>query len=106
SVAAFFIVILFRHPIATALTISASLAQIGEFSFILADLGVKLDLLPKEAHSLILGGAILSILMNPVLFVAIDWLKPRLEKRMGGMVSKPVAARAAAPAAEAPPDAV
>ncbi len=92
SVAAFFIVILFRHPVATALTISASLAQIGEFSFILADLGVKLDLLPDEARDLILAGAILSILMNPVLFAGIDWLKPRLEKRMGKIPIKPAPA--------------
>jgi CPA2 family monovalent cation:H+ antiporter-2 len=82
SLAAFFIVLAFRHPVATALTISASLAQIGEFSFILAELGVKLELLPTEARDLILAGAILSILLNPVLFAAIDWLKPRLEKRI------------------------
>jgi CPA2 family monovalent cation:H+ antiporter-2 len=61
SVAAFLIVLAFHHPLATALTISASLAQIGEFSFILAELGVALNLLPKAGRDLILAGAILSI---------------------------------------------
>ena len=68
SLAAYGIIRLFRHPSRTALTISASLAQIGEFSFILAGLGVTLGALPTEAQDLILAGAILSILINPVLF--------------------------------------
>jgi CPA2 family monovalent cation:H+ antiporter-2 len=72
SLAAFAIVRAFGHPQSTALTISASLAQIGEFSFILAGLGVSLALLPEQGRDLVLAGAILSILMNPVLFVAID----------------------------------
>ena len=75
SIAAFLLVRLFRHPTGTALIISASLAQIGEFSFILAALGVELNLLPQEGRDLILAGAILSILANPVLFAAIDRLK-------------------------------
>jgi CPA2 family monovalent cation:H+ antiporter-2 len=75
SIAAFVIVRLFGHPTATALTIAASLAQIGEFSFILAGLGVGLKLLPEPARDLILAGAILSILLNPLLFAALDrWL--------------------------------
>ncbi len=75
SVAAFVIVKLFRYSTSTALTISASLAQIGEFSFILAGLGVSLALLPERARDLILAGAILSILFNPLFFVALDrWL--------------------------------
>jgi monovalent cation:H+ antiporter-2, CPA2 family len=75
SIAAFAIVRLFGHPTATALTIAASLAQIGEFSFILAGLGVGLKLLPEPARDLILAGAILSILLNPLLFAALDrWL--------------------------------
>ncbi|PRD45125.1 Kef family K(+) transporter [Phyllobacterium phragmitis] len=82
SVAAFLIVRSFGHPIGTALTISASLAQIGEFSFILAELGVGLKLLPEEGRDLILGGAILSILLNPLVFLAMDRLRPRLEKRL------------------------
>ncbi|WP_407168795.1 YbaL family putative K(+) efflux transporter [Bradyrhizobium sp. ORS 111] len=80
SLAALLIVLLFRHPIATALTISASLAQIGEFSFILAELGVALDLLPKAGRDLILAGAIFSIMLNPLVFAAIDWLTSRLER--------------------------
>jgi len=68
---AFLVVRLFGHPNTTALTISASLAQIGEFSFILASLGVALKLLPVEARDLVLAGALLSIVVNPMLFVAL-----------------------------------
>jgi CPA2 family monovalent cation:H+ antiporter-2 len=68
SVAAFAIVRAFGHPTQTALTVSASLAQIGEFSFILAGLGASLGVLPPEGRDLILAGAILSILANPVIF--------------------------------------
>jgi CPA2 family monovalent cation:H+ antiporter-2 len=81
SVAAFFIVLAFRHPLATALTISASLAQIGEFSFILAELGVTLNLLPKEGRDLILAGAILSIMLNSAMFAISDRLGERLEEK-------------------------
>jgi CPA2 family monovalent cation:H+ antiporter-2 len=84
SVAAFLIVLAFRHPTGTALTISASLAQIGEFSFILAELGVKLNLLPTAGRDLILAGAILSIMLNPLVFAAVDWLSLRLEQRPAG----------------------
>jgi CPA2 family monovalent cation:H+ antiporter-2 len=68
SVAAFAIVRAFGHPTHTALAVSASLAQIGEFSFILAGLGTSLGVLPAEGRDLILAGAILSILANPVIF--------------------------------------
>src|SRR4029077_20341748 len=81
SVAAFLIVLVFRHPLATALTISASLAQIGEFSFILAELGVALNLLPKEGRDLILAGAIISILLNPLIFATVDWLTRRFHQK-------------------------
>jgi CPA2 family monovalent cation:H+ antiporter-2 len=77
SVAAFLIVRAFRHPTGTALVISASLAQIGEFSFILAALGVDLNLLPPQGRDLILAGAILSILANPLLFAAIDRIRAK-----------------------------
>jgi CPA2 family monovalent cation:H+ antiporter-2 len=77
SVAAFIIVRAFGHARQTALIISASLAQIGEFSFILAGLGISLNLLPEQGQDLILAGAILSILLNPVFFMVID----RLQKR-------------------------
>jgi CPA2 family monovalent cation:H+ antiporter-2 len=73
SVAAFAIVRLFGYPNSHALTVSASLAQIGEFSFILAGLGVSLALLPERGRDLILAGAIISILLNPVLFALLDW---------------------------------
>jgi monovalent cation:H+ antiporter-2, CPA2 family len=68
SLAAFAIVLAFGYPVRTALTISASLAQIGEFSFILAGLGVGLGLLPPEGRDLILAGALLSITFNPFAF--------------------------------------
>ncbi|QND53573.1 Kef family K(+) transporter [Phyllobacterium sp. 628] len=81
SIAAFFIVLAFGYPTGTALIISASLAQIGEFSFILAELGVGFGMLPEEGRDLILGGAILSILLNPLVFAGVGYLKPWLEKR-------------------------
>ena len=81
SVAAFLIVRAFKYPTSTALIISASLAQIGEFSFILAGLGVTLKLMPQTGLDLILAGAIISIMANPFVFQAIDWIKPRIEKR-------------------------
>jgi CPA2 family monovalent cation:H+ antiporter-2 len=71
SLAAFLLVLLLRYPMNTALTVSASLAQIGEFSFILAALGVALGLLPVQAQTLILAGAIISIALNPLVFRAI-----------------------------------
>lgn len=80
SVAAWLIVRAFGHPNTTALTISASLAQIGEFSFILATLGLSLDLLSPMARDLILGGAILSILLNPLLFSLLDRYEARQPK--------------------------
>jgi monovalent cation:H+ antiporter-2, CPA2 family len=73
SVAAFLIVRLFGYSTSHALTVSASLAQIGEFSFILAGLGVSLALLPERGRDLILAGAIISILLNPLLFACLDW---------------------------------
>ena len=80
SLAAFAIIRLFRYPASTALLVSVSLAQIGEFSFILAGLGVDLGLLPERGRNLILAGAILSILINPLLFAALDLLHARREK--------------------------
>jgi CPA2 family monovalent cation:H+ antiporter-2 len=89
SVAAFVIVILFGYALRTALTISASLAQIGEFSFILVGLGVTLGLLPTEGRDLILAGALLSITLNPFAFATIDpierWVgvRPRVAAILG-----------------------
>jgi CPA2 family monovalent cation:H+ antiporter-2 len=83
SLAAFLLVIALRYPLNTAITVSASLAQIGEFSFILAALGLQLGLMPPEAQSLILAGAIISIALNPLLFKAVDplqnWLRSKSE---------------------------
>jgi CPA2 family monovalent cation:H+ antiporter-2 len=81
SLAAFVLVLVLRYPLNTALTVSASLAQIGEFSFILAALGMSLGLLPQLGQNLILAGAIISIAVNPLLFTAIEpvqrWLRAR-----------------------------
>jgi len=80
SLAALSIVLLFRYPLGTALTICASLAQIGEFSFILAGLGVALNLLPMEGRNLILAGALISIATNPLWFALIAPLQRWLHK--------------------------
>ncbi|RDZ29562.1 YbaL family putative K(+) efflux transporter [Lysobacter silvisoli] len=72
SIAAYAIVRAFGKPNSTALMISASLAQIGEFSFILAGLGLQLEILPPEGQDLILAGALLSIVVNPLLFAWLD----------------------------------
>ncbi|WP_342239378.1 cation:proton antiporter domain-containing protein [Inquilinus sp. OTU3971] len=103
SVAAFVIVRLFGHPVTTALLISASLAQIGEFSFILAELGVKLGLLPEAGRDLILGGAILSILLNPVVFNAFGRLRPLLDRAVPVPAGGPAIPAEEAPPAEAAP---
>ncbi len=75
SVAACALVLLLRYPLGTALTVSASLAQIGEFSFILAALGASLGLLPAEGQSLLLAGALISIATNPLWFSLIEPLQ-------------------------------
>ncbi len=81
SLAAFVLVLLFRYPLNTALTVSASLAQIGEFSFILAGLGVHLGVLPVQGQNLILAGALISIAINPLVFQVIEpaqkWIRAR-----------------------------
>ncbi|PPC97091.1 YbaL family putative K(+) efflux transporter [Methylotenera mobilis] len=75
SVAAMAITLAFRYPLNTALVVAASLAQIGEFSFILAGLGASLGILPAEGMSLILAGALISIAINPLIFSAINPFK-------------------------------
>lgn len=75
TLAASLLVLLMRYPLNTALTVSVALAQIGEFSFILASLGVSLKLLTPEAQSLILAGAIVSIALNAGLFTAVEPLR-------------------------------
>jgi K+:H+ antiporter len=99
---AYGIVRLFGHPRSTALLISATRAQIGEFSFILAGLGVSLAVLPEPGRDLILAGAIISILLNPLAYFVMDRLMPHPEP------AKPEAAKpetAAKPATAAPPPA-
>lgn len=91
SLAALGIVLLMGYPLSTALTVSGALAQIGEFSFILAGLGVTYQLLPVEGLSLVLAGALLSISANPLVFAGadlmiewsrrVDWLKASEDKR-------------------------
>jgi len=81
TLAAIALVLAFRYPLNTALTVGASLAQIGEFSFILAGLGVALGLLPIEGYSLILAGALISIALNSLVFAAIEpaqtWIRTK-----------------------------
>jgi CPA2 family monovalent cation:H+ antiporter-2 len=87
---------LFGARFDAALLLAAGLAQIGEFSFILADLGIGLGVLPERARHLILAGSILSILVNPLVFAFPGWLLPRLRRRRS-----PVAAPVVSPS-EAP----
>ena len=81
TIAAMALVLFFRYPINTALTVGASLAQIGEFSFILAALGVSLKLLSIEGQNLILAGALISITLNTFIFAAVEpiqkWIRER-----------------------------
>ncbi len=100
TLAAAALVLMFRYPLNTALTVSASLAQIGEFSFILAGLGIALGLLTQEGYSLILAGAIISIALNPLVFTAIEplqrWIRARsklarkLEQRVDPLAELPM----------------
>jgi monovalent cation:H+ antiporter-2, CPA2 family len=81
SVAAALLVLLLRYPLHTALTVSASLAQIGEFSFILLALGSTLGVMPAQAQSLVVAGALISIAINPLVFKAIGPLQRALLAR-------------------------
>jgi CPA2 family monovalent cation:H+ antiporter-2 len=100
TIAAVLLVLAFRYPLNTALTVGASLAQIGEFSFILAGLGVNLGLMPAEGQSLVLAGALISIAANATLFSAIEpfraWaiarsaLARRLEQRDDPLAALPM----------------
>jgi CPA2 family monovalent cation:H+ antiporter-2 len=105
SVAAFLIVRAFGHPTSTALTVSAALAQIGEFSFILVGLGVALSLLPEEGRDLVLAGAILSILVNPFIFAAIERGRTKLLTRIQFTADRAAAQAAPQPGPAAPPPA-
>jgi CPA2 family monovalent cation:H+ antiporter-2 len=98
---AFLMVVLLRHPIGTALIIAAGLAQIGEFSFILAEIGVSLGLLPAEGQSLIVAGALLSIALNSFLLRAAG----AIQNRLVSPVSASIHAKAAALPKKEPPQA-
>ncbi len=89
SAAAYLIVRAFRHPSDTALTISASLAQIGEFSFILATLGVSLQILPEEGRDLVLAGSLLSIIANPLIFGWLDLWQARRAQEAADVAPTP-----------------
>lgn len=80
SAAAFAIVRLFGYPPSTAATIAISLAQVGEFSFILGGLALTLNLIPKDAYDLLLGGAIFSIILNPLLFFLLAHYEAYLDR--------------------------
>ena len=88
GLAAIAVVLTLRYPIRTGVVVAASLAQVGEFSFILAGLGMSLGLLPKEGHDLILAGALISIALNPLVFSLVGpaerWFSrhPRLAARL------------------------
>lgn len=88
SIAASFVVLLLRYPLNTALVVSASLAQIGEFSFILGGLSVQMKLLPKEGLELIIAGSLLSICLNPFLFKCIKPLEKRINSKCSWVESK------------------
>jgi CPA2 family monovalent cation:H+ antiporter-2 len=100
SLPPFGIALIFRRPMTTAVTMAASLAQIGEFSFILANLAVALNLLTGEAREYILAGAILSIIVNPFVFAGLDRLLPLIERRdknAGTPAAEPAATRVELP---------
>ena len=99
SVAAVAIVLAFRYPLHTALRIAASLAQIGEFSFILVALGVSLGFLPREAQSLVVAGALLTITLNPFILGTVDpverWIRSR--RRLAETLERPAGSLAELP---------
>lgn len=88
---------LFGQPLETAATVTASRAQIGEFSFILAGLGLQFGLFPEEARDLILGGAIISIVLNPLMFFVLDRVgkKAGIVETVQQIIPKPVAPKRA-----------
>jgi len=80
---AFTIVLTFRYPLNTALVVAAGLAQIGEFSFIVAGLGRSLGLLPREGEQLLIAGSLITITINPLLFRAIEPVQRWIRSRSG-----------------------
>ena len=92
ALAAAALVLVFRYPLTTALTVAASLAQIGEFSLILAELGVSLRILPVDGQNLILAGALISIAINPLVFASLRplrrWIRSR--SKLARLLERPV----------------
>jgi len=90
AVVAFAIVAAYGYPVRTGLTVAAGLAQIGEFSFILAGLGTRLELLPNDGFQLIVAGSLLSITLNPFLFAALDAIEEwvRVHPRMARVLQR------------------
>nr|WP_153368479.1 cation:proton antiporter [Rhizobium sp. ICMP 5592] len=84
---AFCVVVLLRYPASMGFAVAAGLAQIGEFSFILAGLGVSLGLLPREGQDLILAGAILSITLNQLVFAGTGRLEAWVSSRWPAFAS-------------------
>ncbi|MCC7517016.1 MAG: cation:proton antiporter [Pseudomonadales bacterium] len=91
SMLAFTVILLSRYPLNTALMVAVGLAQIGEFSFILAALGMKLGLLPKAGFDLILAGSLISIALNPLVFLAVEPLHRliRARSRVAQLLEQP-----------------
>jgi CPA2 family monovalent cation:H+ antiporter-2 len=95
SVAAFAIVLLFRYPVGVAMTIAASLSQIGEFSFILVGLGMTMGILPEQGRDLVLATAMISIILNPFAFGLSRRVAPRVEAGLDSLRRRGGGARAA-----------
>ena len=84
AVAALLIVRALGGRLGVGLTVAAGLSQVGEFSFILAEMGRDLGLVSVEGQKLVLSAALVSITLNPLLFVGIDWVRRQVEERSSG----------------------
>ncbi|MGH8129234.1 MAG: YbaL family putative K(+) efflux transporter [Steroidobacteraceae bacterium] len=100
SVAAFVIVLLFRHTVGVAMTIAASLSQIGEFSFILIGLGMSMGILPEQGRDLVLATAMISIILNPLAFGLSRQVEPHIEARLQNLRRRGSGASQRPPASE------
>jgi CPA2 family monovalent cation:H+ antiporter-2 len=87
---AFLITLLLRYPVAIALTIAIALAQIGEFSFILAEEAAKFNVFPDEGYDVIVACALISISLNPLLFKILDYLKPYIEEKESTLMQQTI----------------
>ena len=89
--AALAIVLFLRYPLQVALSVAAALAQIGEFSFILATLGRLLQILPQSANNALIGAALVSISLNPLIYRTIGWIEARIKRtpRLNAWLNRP-----------------